>query len=175
MSAVLQVYLFRMLERIAADPQTFKKLNASEISAIGILRGKGLIVRVGLEDFLTPQGKTVLESWEAAHEARTSMELRAHEARTRTSEHTLTMALPAANAPTKNGRTKLKLKLSTRFRILQRDHFRCQYCGRSPATDLGVRLQVDHRQSRANGGTHADDNLVTTCFECNNGKGSRSL
>jgi len=59
-----------------------------------------------------------------------------------------------------------------RFRILLRDEFTCRYCGRSAPQ---VALQVDHIQSRHDGGSHDDENLATACFDCNIGKGAASL
>lgn len=61
-----------------------------------------------------------------------------------------------------------------RFRILNRDGFRCQLCGRSPG-EHSIVLEVDHKISRADGGTNHDDNLHSTCFDCNRGKGRHSL
>jgi hypothetical protein len=61
---------------------------------------------------------------------------------------------------------------SQRFRILKRDDFTCQYCGRrAPA----VVLQVDHRVPVRYGGGNMDDNLVTACEDCNQGKGSLEI
>jgi hypothetical protein len=53
-----------------------------------------------------------------------------------------------------------------RFKIFQRDGFRCVYCGRS-STDDGVKLQVDHLKPLANGGGSSRENLVTACADCN--------
>lgn len=58
-----------------------------------------------------------------------------------------------------------------RFKTFQRDGFRCQYCGASPPA---VVLHVDHVVAVANGGSNADDNLVTACSNCNHGKGTKS-
>lgn len=60
----------------------------------------------------------------------------------------------------------------TRFEVFKRDSFTCQYCGRS-APD--VVLQVDHINPVAEGGENDIINYVTSCFECNNGKGKRKL
>lgn len=61
----------------------------------------------------------------------------------------------------------LRTAYLTRWRILQRDGFTCQYCGqRAP----NVVLQVDHRIPSSQGGTDDDANLVTACFACNVGK-----
>lgn len=55
-----------------------------------------------------------------------------------------------------------------RFFILQRDQFKCKYCGRS-AND-GYILHVDHIHPKSKGGTDDIENLVTACKECNQGK-----
>lgn len=57
-----------------------------------------------------------------------------------------------------------------RFRVLQRDGFRCQYCGRS-ARD-GAILHLDHVVPVAAGGETSEDNLITACETCNLGKSS---
>lgn len=54
-----------------------------------------------------------------------------------------------------------------RFRILSRDNFTCRYCGRRAPE---VVLQVDHIVARTKGGSDDDTNLITACFECNQGK-----
>lgn len=59
--------------------------------------------------------------------------------------------------------------LGLRFRVLLRDNFTCVYCGRNPKED-GVKLEVDHIIPKSRGGTDDIDNLVTACWECNQGK-----
>jgi 5-methylcytosine-specific restriction endonuclease McrA len=59
-------------------------------------------------------------------------------------------------------------KLTLRFRILKRDGYRCQICGRT-AQD-GVKLEIDHKIARSKGGSDTEDNLWTLCFDCNRGK-----
>ena len=59
-----------------------------------------------------------------------------------------------------------------RFEVFKRDKFTCQYCGRS-APD--VILQVDHIKPVAKGGKNDIMNLVTSCRECNIGKGANEL
>ena len=51
-----------------------------------------------------------------------------------------------------------------RQRIFERDHYTCQYCGRS-APD--VVLHIDHVIPVSKGGTNDEDNLVTACLQCN--------
>jgi hypothetical protein len=60
-----------------------------------------------------------------------------------------------------------------RFQILQRDKFRCVYCGRGP--EDGVKLHIDHRDPRKLNGASTLSNLVTACFDCNIGKGANPL
>ena len=59
--------------------------------------------------------------------------------------------------------------LRRRFLVLQRDGFRCRYCGAAPNF---AHLHVDHAISMRDGGSDEMDNLVTSCRECNLGKGS---
>ena len=60
--------------------------------------------------------------------------------------------------------------LSIRFLVLQRDGFKCSYCGRTPLTDNKVELQVDHVVPKSKGGSDAMSNYLTACRECNVGK-----
>ena len=62
---------------------------------------------------------------------------------------------------------------SRRFRILQRDNFRCQYCGRTAQDD--IKLEVDHITPLCQGGTDTDNNLITACLPCNRSKGGTPL
>lgn len=59
-----------------------------------------------------------------------------------------------------------------RWRVLARDSFTCVYCGRKPPD---VALHVDHKVSVNDGGTNELENLVTSCNECNSGKGKSSV
>lgn len=64
------------------------------------------------------------------------------------------------------------LTKKTRFEVFKRDSFTCQYCGRM-APD--VILEVDHINPVANGGDNEIINLITSCYDCNRGKGKRTL
>lgn len=64
------------------------------------------------------------------------------------------------------------LSKKIRFEVFKRDSFTCQYCGRM-APD--VVLEVDHINAVFNGGENDIMNLVTSCFDCNRGKGKRKL
>jgi 5-methylcytosine-specific restriction endonuclease McrA len=64
--------------------------------------------------------------------------------------------------------------LSTRFEILQRDGHKCMYCGRTPELH-NIVLAVDHIIPASKGGETKKSNLITSCQECNVGKGSRDI
>jgi 5-methylcytosine-specific restriction endonuclease McrA len=65
--------------------------------------------------------------------------------------------------------------IGLRFRVLQRDQFRCKRCGRSPATELGCVLHVDHITAFSKGGRTVFENLETLCSHCNIGKSNRTV
>ena len=65
-----------------------------------------------------------------------------------------------------------RVSASLRFKILERDNFRCAYCGANPQE---TSLHIDHKLPVSDGGTNELDNLITACAECNLGKGARSL
>jgi hypothetical protein len=65
--------------------------------------------------------------------------------------------------------------LALRFATLKRDKYRCRLCGTTAEDGDHVRLEVDHRIARANGGTDEPGNLWTLCFSCNRGKGTQAL
>lgn len=69
-------------------------------------------------------------------------------------------------------KTKRDPNWRMRFIVMKRDNFKCQSCGRSPATDPSVILHVDHKKAWANGGETVIDNLQTLCSVCNIGKSS---
>jgi hypothetical protein len=55
-----------------------------------------------------------------------------------------------------------------RFKVLERDNFTCQYCGRKAPDAV---LHVDHKIPRRCGGKDEMENLITSCAQCNLGKG----
>jgi len=57
-----------------------------------------------------------------------------------------------------------------RFEVFKRNNFTCQYCGRNVKDD-GVKLHCDHIIPKNKGGENTDSNLITSCEECNLGKG----
>lgn len=64
------------------------------------------------------------------------------------------------------------LKKFVRWAVFERDSFTCGYCGRRPPECV---LVVDHVVPVARGGGNEVENLVTSCVECNSGKGARQL
>ena len=66
----------------------------------------------------------------------------------------------------------MTISLKLRFEVFKRDNFTCQYYGRKTP---GVILELEHVIPLAKGGTDEFDNLTTSCFECNRGKGKSLL
>ena len=63
----------------------------------------------------------------------------------------------------------MAISKALRFEVLRRDGFACRYCGgRAPE----VQLQVDHVKPVSLGGRDEPENIVTSCADCNWGKGS---
>jgi len=54
-----------------------------------------------------------------------------------------------------------------RYKILERDGFKCKLCGRSPPEAI---LHIDHWIPKAKGGLDIYENLVTLCSKCNQSK-----
>ncbi len=68
-------------------------------------------------------------------------------------------------------KTHRDVRAQLRYQVLRRDHFKCRSCGRSPASDPSVQLQVDHIKPWSAGGETVLENLQTLCDKCNVGKG----
>ena len=66
-------------------------------------------------------------------------------------------------------RQRLPITAQLRFRVLERDKFKCVYCG-MPGTHCI--LEVDHVTPVAGGGTNDMSNLAASCADCNAGKSS---
>jgi len=62
------------------------------------------------------------------------------------------------------------IPVSIRLKVMERDNFHCVLCGRSPATDVGVKLHLDHIIPFSKGGKSTEENLQTLCQDCNLGK-----
>jgi hypothetical protein len=81
-----------------------------------------------------------------------------------------TPAQPIVPRPRHRSANPRTINVRLRYRILHRDHFRCQACGKSPATEAGVKLQIDHIIPWSKGGLTIPKNLRTLCKICNIGK-----
>ncbi len=66
---------------------------------------------------------------------------------------------------------RAKMTPGLRYKIMQRDSFRCRLCGASAAD--GAKLHVDHIFPVSKGGKTEPDNLRTLCERCNLGKSAR--
>jgi 5-methylcytosine-specific restriction endonuclease McrA len=66
--------------------------------------------------------------------------------------------------------TKQSVRFS-RINVYTRDGFRCQYCG--VKNDMRE-LNYDHVVPRVRGGKTVWENIVTSCYACNDRKGSRT-
>lgn len=73
----------------------------------------------------------------------------------------------------KKHKTTRDVNTAQRYKVMERDDFSCVKCGRSPATEKGVRLEIDHIKPYSKGGETVISNLQTLCRECNLGKGNR--
>lgn len=67
------------------------------------------------------------------------------------------------------------LRGTKRFKIHQRDGWRCHYCRLDVVVSVWHenprRATLDHKHPKSKGGTDAADNLVTCCHRCNMEKG----
>lgn len=66
----------------------------------------------------------------------------------------------------------MSISLKVRFEVFKRDSFTCRYCGKKPPE---VTLEVDHIIPVFEGGKDDINNLITSCFNCNRGKGKTPL
>lgn len=67
---------------------------------------------------------------------------------------------------------ELGISKKIRFEIFKRDNFCCAYCGRTPPIAI---LEVDHIIPKSKSGSNDINNLITSCFDCNRGKGGIKL
>lgn len=67
-------------------------------------------------------------------------------------------------------KTSREVNLRLRFKVMQRDNFKCCICGASPATNPSIELHIDHIVPWSKGGETLLKNLQTLCSNCNYGK-----
>jgi len=70
---------------------------------------------------------------------------------------------------------KRYISLGVRLEVLKRDNFKCVFCGKSPATNIGTKLHIDHVIPFSKGGKSVLENLQTLCEECNLGKSDKKV
>jgi len=64
--------------------------------------------------------------------------------------------------------------LRLRWKVLNKDSFKCCSCGSSPAITPGIELHVDHMKPWSRGGETVLENLQTLCSKCNIGKSNEN-
>ena len=67
-------------------------------------------------------------------------------------------------------KTPRDVNYKLRFKVMQRDNFKCCICGNSPAKNPDIELHIDHVVPWSKGGETVVDNLQTLCSICNLGK-----
>jgi 5-methylcytosine-specific restriction endonuclease McrA len=83
----------------------------------------------------------------------------------------LAIRMPAVVRLLTSTRRRPRVVRFSRFNVLLRDDFMCQYCGQKPHAR---ELTVDHVTPRAKGGATRWNNVVAACRACNHQKGSRT-
>ena len=62
-----------------------------------------------------------------------------------------------------------------RLDVFKRDKFKCKQCGKSPANEDKIQLEVDHIYPTSLGGSNHFNNLQTLCNICNGVKSNRVI
>lgn len=70
----------------------------------------------------------------------------------------------------RNAEEQVSKKL--REKILKRDNYTCKYCGKKFPAEY---LQIDHIRPVCLGGDNRESNLTTSCWKCNNEKGTKRI
>lgn len=83
----------------------------------------------------------------------------------------LTIRTPAVVRQRRAGTVRFRKPAFSRTNIFVRDAFTCQYCG--TAKDASE-LNLDHVLPRSRGGTTTWENIVTSCYDCNQRKAGRT-
>ena len=85
--------------------------------------------------------------------------------------NTVTFDFKKTYTKAKTERTRIGLSKQLRFEVLQRDNYKCVYCGKGK--EDGVKLHIDHIIPIDAGGKDEFKNLVTSCQDCNLGKSNK--
>jgi 5-methylcytosine-specific restriction endonuclease McrA len=89
----------------------------------------------------------------------------------RSAEKNLVMLMPAVARLLRTTSAFKKGVKFSRVNVMSRDDFVCQYCGEK--LPMG-RLNYDHVVPRKLGGKTVWENIVTSCYTCNDKKGART-
>ena len=84
----------------------------------------------------------------------------------------MTMKMPAVVRLRKPLASMKRAVKFSRINVFTRDGFRCQYCGVRRAMR---ELNYDHVVPRSRGGRTVWENIVTSCYDCNDRKGGKTL
>lgn len=83
----------------------------------------------------------------------------------------LTIKAPAVVRQRRAIAPRPKRPAFSRANVLCRDNFTCQYCGERKSID---QLNMDHVEPRSRGGKTTWENIVTSCYPCNQRKAGRT-
>lgn len=83
----------------------------------------------------------------------------------------IAIRVPAVVRLLTQSRRQRRIVRFSRFNVLLRDNFACQYCGLLPHAR---ELTMDHVVPRARGGGTRWNNVVAACRSCNHKKGNRT-
>jgi len=86
-------------------------------------------------------------------------------------ERGITMKMPAVARLLRPVSAFKKGVKFSRVNVMARDNFVCQYCG---SRCKMAELNYDHVVPRVQGGKTVWENIVTSCYECNDKKGART-
>ncbi len=78
-------------------------------------------------------------------------------------------------APPVRHKTSRSVSWRMKFLVMQRDGFKCRFCGAAPTLKPGTVLVIDHMKPWESGGETVIENLQTLCEPCNGGKSNLPL
>lgn len=70
------------------------------------------------------------------------------------------------------------IRQEKRLAIYIRDNFTCLHCKRDLQTIVpgdGIRIELDHVVPVSKGGSNHQNNLITSCSECNQARGNKDI
>jgi len=88
------------------------------------------------------------------------------------SSPSISMKIPSVVVFKNNKRNRVKSARFSRKNVWVRDDGKCQYCGVHVDSKS---YTIDHVIPKARGGTTSWNNVVTSCYSCNQKKGDKSL